>query len=134
MKGVSTNDHPCQGTRIHGTFPGSLHIISSLDDNANLSLKVLSLKLVMLLALTRPSRSSNLSSLDLKFLPDGIQFHPSKLLAKQSRPSKSVVPFLFPSFPSDKKLCPKVILQSYGGQSPIGVLVPTGNPSYSCHT
>ena len=34
--------------------------ISSLDDNADLSLKVLSFKLVMLLALPRPSRSSDL--------------------------------------------------------------------------
>ena len=43
--------------------------ISSLDDNADLSLKVLSFKLVMLLALTRPSRSSDgticISSLSL---------------------------------------------------------------------
>ena len=89
--------------------------ISSLDDNANLPLKLLSFKLVVLLALTRPSRSSDLASLDLnclKLLPDGIQFYPSQL-AKQSRPSKSVATFIFPAFPSDKKLCPKVTLQSY---------------------
>ena len=89
--------------------------ISSLDDNVDLSLKVLSFKLVMLLALTRPSRSSDLSSLDLRYLkllPDGIQFNPSEL-AKQSRPSKLMAPFLFPAFPSDTKLCPRVTLQSY---------------------
>ena len=89
--------------------------ISSLDDNADLSLKVLSFKLVMLLALTRPSRSSDLSSLDLKYLkllPDGIQFNPSEL-AKQSRLSKSMAPFVFAAFPSDMKLCPRVTLQSY---------------------
>ena len=69
----------------------------------------------MLLALTRLSMSSDLSSLDLKYLkllPDGIQFNPSPL-AKQYRPSRSIVPFLFPAFPSDMKLCPKVTLQSY---------------------
>ena len=112
MKGVFNKRPP---------LPRYMHIskvtsyISSLDDNANLSLKVLSLELVTLLGLTRPSRSSDLSSLDLrylKFLSDGIQFHPSEL-AKQSRPSKSVATFLFPSFPSDKKLCPKATLQSY---------------------
>ena len=89
--------------------------ISSLNVNDNLSLKILSLKLVMLLALTRPTRSSDLSSLDLrclKLLPDGIQFYPSEL-AKKSRPSKSVAPFIFPAFPSDNKLCPKVTLLSY---------------------
>ena len=51
------------------------------------------------MALARPTRSSDLSSLDLKCLKillNGIQFYPSKL-AKQSRPSKSAAPFIFPA-------------------------------------
>ena len=110
--------------------------ISSLGDNANLSLKVLSFKLVMLLALTRPSRSIDLSSLDLsylKLLPDSLQFNPLEL-AKQSRPSKSLASFVFPAFPSDTKLCPKVTLQSYVSKTESSeALALTGNLSYSCH-
>ena len=130
MDGYPIGQHPTVVRLLKGVFnkrpplPRYTHTwdvskvtsyISSLDDNASLSLKVLSLKLVMLLAVTRPSRSSDLSSLDLsclKSLPDGIQFYPSEL-AKQSRPSKSVASFVFPAFPSDKKLCPNATLQSY---------------------
>ena len=63
----------------------------------------------MLLALTRPSRSNDLSNLDLQFLkilPDGVQFQPSTV-SKQSRPSQPVTPFVFSSFPADKRFCPK---------------------------
>ena len=54
----------------------------------------------------------NLSNLDLwplKILPDGVQFQPSTI-SKQSRPSQSVTPFVFPSFPADKGSCPKETL------------------------
>jgi len=54
--------------------------IISLGNNETLSLKQLSLKLVVLLALTRPSRSNDLSNLSLKamkVLLDGVQFQPS---------------------------------------------------------
>ena len=77
-----------------------------------LSLKLLSLKLLMLLALTRPSRSNNLSTLDLQFLkilPDGVQFQ-LRTLSKQSRPSQPLTLFVFQSFSADKRLCPKETL------------------------
>ena len=89
--------------------------IVALGDNDSLSLKSLSLKLVVLLALTRPSRSNDLSNLSLKamrVLPDGIQFNPV-CLSKQSRPSRPLKPFTFPSFFSDKRLCPKEAVQAY---------------------
>ena len=89
--------------------------ISNMGDNNALSLKLLSFKLVTLLALTRPSRSNDLSNLDLRFmrlLPEGVQFQPS-CLSKQSRPGNSPKPFLFPSFPADKRLCPKQTLLQY---------------------
>ena len=115
MKGVF-NKHPPLPRYTHSWDVSKvINYISSLGAKDNLSLKFLSLKLVMLLALTRPTRSRDLSSLDLrclKLLPDGIQFYPSEL-AKQSRPSKSVAPFIFPAFPSDNKLCPKVTLLLY---------------------
>ena len=89
--------------------------ISNMGDNHMLSLKLLSFKLVTLLALTRPSRSNDLSNLDLRFmrlLPEGVQFQPS-CLSKQSRPGNPPKPFLFPSFPADKRLCPKQTLLQY---------------------
>ena len=89
--------------------------IATLGVNESLSLKMLSLKLVVLLALTRPSRSNDLSNLSLKamrVLPDGVLFNPV-CLSKQSRPSRPLKPFMFPSFSSDKKLCPKEALKAY---------------------
>ena len=89
--------------------------ITSMGENRSLSLKLLSLKLVVLLALSRPSRSHDLSNPDLRYiklLPDGLQFKPSSL-AKQSRPSKPNAPFVFPAFPADKNLCPKEALSEY---------------------
>ena len=89
--------------------------ITAMGENGSLPLKSLSLKLVMLLALTRPSRSHDLSNLDLRYmksLPDGVEFKPSTL-AKQSRPSKLAAPFVFPAFPADKSLCPKESLSEY---------------------
>ena len=115
MKGVFNKRPPLPRYTHSWDVSKVTSYISSLDVNDNFSLKILSLKLVMLLALTRPTRSSDLSSLGLrclKLLPDGIQFYPSEL-AKQSRPSKSVTPFIFSAFPSDNKLCPKVTLLSY---------------------
>ena len=89
-----------------------------MGDNVSLSLKLMSLKLVTLLALTRPSRSNDLSNLSLqamRMLPDGVQFNPV-CLSKQSRPSRPLKPFIFPSFPSfpsNKRLCPKEAVQAY---------------------
>ena len=69
----------------------------------------------MLLALTRPSRSNDLSNLDLrcmKILPDGVELK-SNGLAKQSRPSRPAAPFVFPAFTTDKNLWPKEALCEY---------------------
>ena len=88
-------------------------------DNKSLSLKMLSHKLVVLLALTRLSRSNDLSNLSLKamrMLPDGEQFN-LVCLSKQSRPSRPLKPFTFPSFSSDKRLCPKEALQAYAART-----------------
>jgi len=89
--------------------------ISSMGDNHSLPLKSLSLKLVILLALSRPSRSHDLCNLDLRYmksLPDGMEFKPSSL-AKQSKPSKPAASFVFPAFLADKNLCPKEGLLEY---------------------
>ena len=80
VDGYSVGQHPTVTRLMRGVFnkrpPLSKYsytwdvhkvtsYISNLDDNDKVFLKLLSLKLVMLLVLTRPSRSSDLSSLDL---------------------------------------------------------------------
>jgi len=80
-----------------------LNYLEGLGENQSLSLKTLSWKLTMLLALTRPSRSADLSHLDLArktYKPDGVCFYPN-VLAKQSRQGSQIANFFFPSFPAN---------------------------------
>ena len=77
-----------------------LNYLDSLGDNKTLSLKHLSWKVAMLLALSRPSRSADLSKLDLSrhvYKPDGVCFYPSAL-AKQSRSTSQISNFFFSLF------------------------------------
>ena len=48
----------------------------------------------------------------MRILPDGIQFNPT-CLSNQSRPSRPLKPFTFPSFPANKKLCPKETVKAH---------------------
>ena len=84
-------------------------------ENDSLSLADHTHKTVMLLALTRPSRSADLSQMDLRFrryLPEGVTFQPTTL-AKQSRQSKPLAEFFFPAFTANHLLCPVTTLQAY---------------------
>ena len=66
----------------------------------SLSLQLLTLKVMILLSLTRPSRSADLVSLNVdhcQYKPEGVVFQPSSL-AKQSRQSKSLLEYYFASF------------------------------------
>ena len=79
-----------------------LNYIESLGSSESLSLRDLSWKLAMLLALTRPSRSADLVKLDLRFRrysPEGVTFQEAGL-AKQSRAGKPRAEFFFPAFES----------------------------------
>ena len=81
----------------------------------DMSLRQLSLRTVMLLSLTRPSRSVDLAKLNLVGLrntPEGAVFLPTAL-AKQSRPGKEFKEFLFPKFAENEKLCPVQSLSLY---------------------
>uniref|UniRef100_A0A1X7TZF1 Uncharacterized protein n=1 Tax=Amphimedon queenslandica TaxID=400682 RepID=A0A1X7TZF1_AMPQE len=72
-----------------------------------LSLKVLTLKTASLLAITRPSRSADLSQLNIARIRrgmNGVSFLPSAL-AKQSRQGKPIEPFYFAAFPANTILC-----------------------------
>ena len=92
-----------------------LNFLTSLGENHSLSLKHLSWKVTMLLALSRPSRSADLSKLDLSrhvYKPDGVCFYPSTL-AKQSRSTSQITNFFFPSLPGEDSLCPVSTLKEY---------------------
>ena len=92
-----------------------LDYLKSLGDNSELSLKHLTWKTVMLLALTRPSRSTDLSKLNLKsrsFKANGVEFVPTEL-AKQSRQGKVMSSFFFPSCLEQPELCPVKTLKAY---------------------
>ena len=92
-----------------------LRFIRQLGNNNTLPLKWLSIKTAMLMALTRPSRSADLSKLDIKlrtYTSKGVIFQPSHL-SKQSRSSKPVKEFFFPFYAPDEYLCPVRALQVY---------------------
>ena len=130
VDGVSVGQHPLVARVLKGAFnerpPQPRYsetwdvntvtsYIDNMGDNATLDLQDLSMKLTMLLALTRPTRSSDLTSLDLRFrryIPEGVVFKPTKL-AKQSKPEKEITEFFFTSFPHNSRLCPVATLRAY---------------------
>ena len=80
---------------------------------SSLPLKSLIFKLVMLLALTRPSRLANLATLQVdrrQYKPEGVVFLPA---AKQSSQGRVLKEFFFPSFPHNTNLCPAATLRQY---------------------
>ena len=92
-----------------------LETIHSWGMNESLSLKALTIKLVMLLALTSASRCGELSSLDVDHmttLPDGVRFTLTK--HRKNRRS-SVMPgmLFFPAISDNPALCPCVCLKAY---------------------
>ena len=77
-----------------------INYIESLGESDSLSLQILTWKLAMILALTRPSRSADLVMLDLQYrrhTPEGVVFQEAGL-AKQSRQGKPRAEFFLPSF------------------------------------
>ena len=92
-----------------------LRYLKQLGGDDSLSLRLLSIKSAMLLALARPSRSVDLSKLDIRtrfFTSSGLVFKPQHL-SKQSRQSKPLADFFYPRFPEDPQVCPVVTLQAY---------------------
>ena len=92
-----------------------LRFISQLGENNTLSLKWISIKTAMLMALTRPSRSADLSQLNIRlrtYTHEGVIFQPSHL-SKQSHSSKPIKEFFFPYYTPDESLCLVKALQVY---------------------
>ena len=114
MKGIA-NERPPK-PRYTSTWDVSTvtSYITSLGDNNNLCLKLLTKKLLMLMALISPERSSILSELDIQFLrkqPEGFVFTLTKP-RKFSDPT-SLATVSFPRFTQDVTLCPLDCLESY---------------------
>ena len=115
LKGVYNDRPPLPRYSSTWNVQTVLDHLVALGDNDKLNLKQLSYKAVMLLALTRPSRSADLSQLDINrkhYKPDGVAFLPNAL-AKQSRQGRTLTEFFFPSFPNSPTLCPVNTLRSY---------------------
>ena len=84
-----------------------LNFLQTQGKSEALPLKMLTKKF-FLLAITRPSRSADLSQLDTSRMRSGVNsvsFIPSTL-AMQSRHGKPIESFFFPSFPPNPILCP----------------------------
>ena len=114
MKGIA-NERPSK-PRYSSTWDVSrvTSYLSSLGDNDKLCLKLLTKKLLMLLALVSPERSSVLSDLDIQFLkkqPDGFTFTLTK--PRKTGDTRSLTTIAFPCFKEDSTLCPLKCLESY---------------------
>ena len=121
IDGVSIGQHPLVSRLLKGVYHARpplprysgtwdvsrvLTHLSSQRVDKDVSLKVLTLKTVMLLALTRPSRSVDLARLDIsgcRQSPEGFCFLPVTL-AKQARQGKKLAEFFFPAFNADPSL------------------------------
>jgi len=130
VDGVSVGIHPTVTRLLKGAFHwrppmpryssfwnvGTVtNYLKSLGNNEDLNLRHLTLKTAMLLALTRPSRSADLSNLDIhwrSYQSDGVTFRPAHL-AKQNKSSKHIPDFFFPCFKDDPTLCPVATLKAY---------------------
>ena len=96
MKGVFNDRPPLPKYTCTWNVQSVLLHILSWGSNDSLSVKQLSWKTAMLLALTRPSRSADLSQLNVcgkQYKPQGVAFTPGSL-AKQSRQGKPITVFL----------------------------------------
>ena len=130
VDGISIGQHPIITRLVKGIFNVRpplprysntwdvqivLNFLQALGKSETLPLKTLTLKMVFLLAITRPSRSADLSQLDISRMSvkeNGVSFLPSTL-AKQSRQGKPIENFFFPSFPQNPILCPVRTLLIY---------------------
>ena len=87
--------------------------LDSLGKTKLLSLKLLSIKLAMLFALSCPERASSLAKLDLRhcLAPEGVSF---TLVSPRKRGSPDQLPqAFFASFPHNTRLCPVATLCHY---------------------
>ena len=112
MQGVFSSCPPCPKYSITWNVDAVINYLHSLGPSENLSLKSLSLKLVVLMALASANKSSDLHALDLNFrryTPEGVIFILPTLTKTRSGPPKE--PFYCKL--KDEVLCPVHTLQIY---------------------
>ncbi|KAI8501699.1 hypothetical protein Bbelb_209700 [Branchiostoma belcheri] len=130
IDGVNVGAHPYVVKLMKGVFqsrpPRPRYVVTwdvskvtsylrTLSPAKMLSLKQLSFKTAMLCALTSADRGSTLAVLDTRQMSikhNGVLFVLSEL-TKTSRPNKPYKKVFLPSFPQDKKLCPKTYVEKY---------------------
>ena len=130
VEGISIGQHPLVArliTAVHNSRPPKPHYkvtwdvyivlkrLRTLRNNDNLSLRALSKKLALLMALTDASKTSELQALDLRFRrfrPEGVYFTPASLTKKQKMgaPAKEL---FFGAFSQDHTLCVVQCLRQY---------------------
>ena len=89
--------------------------VKEQGENKDISLKELSGKLALLMALVSANRTSELHALDLQFrsyTPEGIQFKLASL-TKKKKVGAPLKECFFTSFPEDTRLCVVQCLQAY---------------------
>lgn len=119
MKGIYNERPPLP--RYAATWDVSQVIshIKELGPNSSLSLKQLSTKLVMIMALVQACRASELAALDLKYRvyrPEGVAFSLATLTKKRKAGSPPKHMF-FGAFPEDERLCAVACLKHYEGRT-----------------
>jgi len=115
LKGVFHSRPPQPRYSSFWNVGSMIDYLRKLGSNDSLTLKQLTMKMAMLLALTRPSHSADFSRLDLKtrlYKLNEVIFKPTHL-AKQSKSCRPVADFFLPSFPEDSIVCPMVTLMAY---------------------
>ena len=97
-----------------------LEHVCSLGKNNDISLKQLSHKLVVLLALSNASRASEIHALDIRYLKrdeNGITFTIAEL-TKTAKPGKKKL-VCYPPLTQDDRLCPVAALEEYIKRHPL---------------
>ena len=130
IDGMSIGQHPAITRVLKGAYQSRpplpryssfwdvgvvIEYLKTLGPNESLSLRMLTLKTTMLMALTRPSRAADLCSLDIQarsYVTNGVIFRATHL-SKQSRASKPLADFFFPAFQEDVNVCPVSTLRVY---------------------
>ena len=130
VDGMSIGQHPLVCRLLTGVFNSNppqprytstwdvsvvVSYLKSLPSNSTLPLKSLTLKTVMLMALTRPSRSADLCMLSIdqyRLTPESLSFIPTGL-TKQSRVSNITNEIFFNRFTEDESICPVTTTLQY---------------------
>ena len=115
MRGIYNSRPPTPRYTVTWKVGSVTAHLKSWGPNGSLSLKNLSLKLAMLMALVEASRSSELAALDLRyrtFKPEGVVFK-LPTLTKKRNPGAPPRELFFGAFPEDKDLCVVQCLRCY---------------------